>query len=324
MFPLTVLPQRIRLEASSACQLRCPSCPTTSGAARPVLGRGSLKFSDFKLLVDANPWVKRIELSNYGEIFVNPQLKQIMAYAHRQGVVLSCENGANLNDVKEAVLEAVVQYGLRGIVCSIDGASQETYETYRVRGNFDDVIANVRRINHYKRLYQSDYPKLVWQFVAFGHNEHEIDAARQLASELGMRFLVKLSWDSSFSPVRDQDAVRRATGVEAATREEFRAKHGHDYVYSICTQLWKEPQINWDGKMLGCCRNFWGEFGGNAFTDGLLPSINSERMQYARRMLLGDAPARADIPCATCDIYTGRRSQANWVVVAPPTARKTG
>ncbi len=321
MLPLTVQPTTIRLEASSACQLRCPSCPTTSGAARPVVGRGFLKFADFKALLDANPWLEGVELSNCGEIFVNPQLGQILEYAHGKGVKLHCTNGANLNDVTEPVLEAVVKYGLRRMTCSIDGASQASYEIYRVRGNFDQVIANVRRINHYKRIYQSKFPALVWQFVVFGHNEHEIDAARQMATELGMSFVVKLSWDSDFSPVRDKAAVRRATRFDSATREEFRARYGHDYVEGICAQLWQMPQINWDGKVLGCCRNFWGEFGGNAFSDGLLNVINSEPMQYARHMLRGDAPARSDIPCTTCDIYLGRQGQAGRIVGAPSTAQ---
>ena len=46
----------------------------------------------------------------------------------------------------------------------------------------------------------------------------------------------------------------------------------------ICHQLWDAPQINWDGKILGCCRNFWGDFGGNAFTEGLFQSVNSGQM----------------------------------------------
>lgn len=313
MLPLEVRPEKIRLEASSACQLRCPSCPTTTGAARPVLGRGFLKFDDFKALVDANPWVREIELSNYGEIFVNPELAAIIAYAHGRGVALSCENGANLNNVDDSVIEAMVRYGFRSITCSIDGASQGTYSVYRVRGNFDDVIANVQRINHFKKIYGSSLPVLTWQFVVFGHNEHEIAAARMRAAELGMGFYVKLSWDSGFSPVKNPELVRGIGGVGAVTREEFREKYGRDYMEGICAHLWETPQINWDGKVLGCARNFWGEFGGNAFTDGLLASINTEKLQYARRMLQGEVPARGDVPCTTCDIYLGRRRDRQWI-----------
>ena len=56
------------------------------------------------------------------------------------------------------------------------------------------------------------------------------------------------------------------------------------------------PQINWDGKVLGCCVNHRGDFGGNAFRDGLTASVNTEQIQYARAMLLGHAPPRAAPP----------------------------
>ena len=72
---------------------------------------------------------------------------------------------------------------------SLDGASQETYEIYRVGGAFERVINNIKAINAYKKQYKSAVPILLWQFVAFGHNEHEIAKAKTLATRLGMHFL---------------------------------------------------------------------------------------------------------------------------------------
>src|SRR5260370_31712376 len=81
----------------------------------------------------------------------------------------------------------------------------------------------------------------------------------------------------------------------------------------ICNQLWDMPQVNWDSKVLGCCRNFWGDFGGNAFADGLIPSLNTEKITYARKMLRGQAAARHDIPCTTCEIYLDMRANDRWL-----------
>lgn len=313
-----IRPRQIRLEASSACQLRCPSCPTTSKATLPVIGSGWLTFDNFRKLVDDNPWVEEIELSNYGEIFLNPQLSQIIEYAHQRGLVLTCDNGTNFNHVSEEAVEALAKFRFRSITCSIDGAGADTYGVYRIGGDFNRVIANIRRLNHYKERYQSRFPLLTWQFVVFGHNEHELPAAREIARELGMAFYAKLSWDSQVSPIRDEEVVKRELGLDAATREEFREKHGVGYLDDICTQMWDAPQINWDGKVLGCCRNHWGDFGSNALTDGLLQSINSERMRYARQMLLGQAAARPDVPCTTCAVFIDRKRNGNWVPVNSP------
>lgn len=309
----TIKPRRIRLEASSVCQLKCPSCPNATGAIQPVLGSGFLKLSDFRKLLDENPWVSEIELTNYGEMFLNPELLGIIKYAYERGVILRADNGANLNNVREEVLEGLVKYRFRSIVCSIDGASNETYAVYRVGGNFETVIENIRKINRFKEKYRSEYPRLTWQFVIFGHNEHEIPKAKAMARELNMEFRPKLSWDPNFSPVRDLEFVRREVGFDVASREEYEEKYGVHYARGTCHQLWHEPQINWDGRVLGCCRNYWGDFGANAFKDGLLKSVNSEKMKYARAMLLGKRVARGDIPCTICDVYLSMAAKGRWL-----------
>jgi len=309
---MTIKPHQIRLEASSFCQLRCPSCPTTTGAIHPAVGSGFLRLDDFRRLVDLNPFVQRIELSNYGEIFLNPHLLAILEYAHAKGIRIVVLNGANLNHVKPEVLEGLVKFKVRVITCSIDGASQETYGKYRVRGDFDAVIRNIETINQHKRTHRSKFPVLDWQFIVFGHNEHEIPLAREMAQKLGMRFRTKISWDSGFSPVRDPAYVRSVTR-QAVSREEFERLTGRKYMSRICDQLWDEPQVNWDGKILGCCRNFWGDFGGNAFTDGLVAALNNEKTTYARDMLTGEKPPRDDIPCTTCEMYQAMRERGQFI-----------
>ncbi|MBR0825102.1 radical SAM protein [Bradyrhizobium manausense] len=311
--PPPIAPRRIRLEASSFCQLRCPSCPTTTGAIQPAIGSGFLKFEDFRQLVDRNPEIERIEISNYGEIFLNPQLVDILEYAHRKHIAVTIENSVNLNNAREDMLEALVRYEVQIMRCSIDGASAETYRIYRVRGDFDAVISNIRAINAFKRQYGSELPRLVWQFIVFGHNEHELPVARAMAAELGMGFNAKMNWDPKLSPIRDENFVRAQLGDAPISRAEYEQKNGHKYLSSLCHQLWDDPQINWDGKMLGCCRNFWGDFGGNAFTDGLAAGVNHEKMQYARQMLTGQRGPRNDIPCSTCEMYQDMQKRARFI-----------
>jgi MoaA/NifB/PqqE/SkfB family radical SAM enzyme len=308
-----VYPRRIHLEASSFCQLRCPSCPTTAGLIHPAIGSGFLKFEDFRKILDLNPAVEAVELSNYGEVFLNPQLLRILEYAHDKGVSIRLGNGVNLNRVKDEVLEGLVKFQVQTMTCSIDGASAQTYRTYRIGGDFDVVIQNIEKINANKRRYQSDLPQLCWQFVVFGHNEHEIPVAREMAARLGMAFRTKLTWDAKFSPIRDTAFVRSQIGDESTTREEYETARGEKYLSGICHQLWDDPQINWNGKVLGCCRNFWGDFGGNAFSEGLIESINNERMAYAREMLSGRQPPRDDIPCTTCEMYQAMQKRSRFI-----------
>lgn len=316
--PSPIRPRKIRLEASTVCQLKCPACPTASGETGRKLGVGFLRFPDFRRLVDQNPWVSAIELSNWGEIFLNKELPRILEYAYRKGVALYVENGANLNHLDQTVAEAVVRFLLRKITCSIDGASRETYSVYRVGGDFQRVIQNVKTINRLKARYNSPFPKLHWQFVAFGHNEHEIDDARAMARDLDMTFRVKLSWDDlyseAFSPVVDKELVRRASGLGVASRSEYRERHGQEYyLKGCCSLLWNAPQVNFDGRVLGCAVNYWSDFG-NGFEEGLAAVFDNERMSYAREMLLGRAEPREDIPCTRCKFYEKMSGSGQWLV----------
>lgn len=309
------------MEASSACQLRCPSCPTTDKSILPVVGSGFLRFKDFQKIIDENLWLEQIELSNYGEMFLNPELLDIIKYAYEHHVVLTADNGVNLNHVKREVLEGLVKYKFGSMSLSIDGASNDTYPIYRVRGNYDAVMANVKTINLFKAQYHSEYPQLKWQFIVFGHNIHELPAAKALAKKLNISFRPKLSWDSESFPIKNEDKKLLAKYFGVASREEYREKFGVDYMRGICYQLWDIPQINWDGKVLGCCRNFWGDFGGNAFTDGLLASLNNDKFNYARGMLLGRHAARDDIPCSTCGLYLDMKKTGKWLDRTPKKER---
>jgi hypothetical protein len=134
-----------------------------------------------------------------------------------------------------------------------------------------------------------------------------------MARARGMQFIPRLSWSADHSPVVNRDLVRIQTGLGAASREEFREKKGVEYTRDICYQLWRAPVINWDGKMLGCCVNFWGDFGGNVFADGLRASMRNPKLEYARQMLKGNAEPRPEIPCTTCDQYQAMSRAGGWI-----------
>lgn len=304
-------PRSVVIEATSHCQLRCPSCPTAQRATDKALGRGYLSPAMLTRILDSGRNLRQIELSNWGEAFLNPKLLEILRIANERGVDVTISNGTNLNNAKDEVLEALVKYGVKDITCSIDGASQATYEQYRRGGNFDNVIANIRKINQFKAKHQSALPQLRWQFVLFGHNEHEIDEARRMAAELNMSINFKLSWDPDFSPVVDQQLARRFAG--AASRQESTDDHDIRPHSKACMQLWRRPAINWDGKVIGCAVNYWGNFGDVGADGGFAAAVNSDRMSYARRMLMGRAAPRDDVPCSTCEHYLYRRQSGRWI-----------
>jgi MoaA/NifB/PqqE/SkfB family radical SAM enzyme len=314
-----VRPQTVCLDASTACQLQCPACPTAGRVIKQELHTGYLKANDFRKFLEQNTFVRHVELSNWGEMFLNPQLREILEHAHACQVTLSADNGVNFNQASETIIEALVRYHLRSMTVSIDGASQATYMQYRVGGDFDQVLRNIRLLNQFKQQYRSEYPRLRWQFIAFGHNQHEIEAARKLAASLDMAFYVKLAWDDlyteAFSPVTDRDQVRQATGLGVADRQEYLERYGKSYIGDTCAQLWLAPRINFDGRLLGCSINYWSDYG-NVFTDGLSECLADSRLARTRQMLQGVRPAEADSPCLQCQVYNDMQASGRWLQAA--------
>ena len=193
------IPTKVRLEACTLCQLKCFGC-TFQKNNHKYLGGGYLKFGDFKKFVDHNKYIKEIELSNYGEIFLNPDLIQIMKYASDKNISLTATSGCNFNTVSDEQIHALVDYNFNRITLSIDGASQETYGIYRKNGNYNNVIENVKKLLEYKKEKESLFPELIWQYIIMEHNELDIINAKKTAKELGIPIWFKLTWDKDYIP----------------------------------------------------------------------------------------------------------------------------
>jgi hypothetical protein len=134
-----------------------------------------------------------------------------------------------------------------------------------------------------------------------------------MAAERGMEFIPRLTWETDYSPVQNRDLVRIESGTGAASRSEYRERRGTEYTRHLCLQLWHKPVLNWNGATLGCCVNYWGDFGVNGFTSTLSDVLASPNLDYARRMLMGEADPRPGIPCTTCGQYDEFRKSGQWL-----------
>jgi hypothetical protein len=132
-----------------------------------------------------------------------------------------------------------------------------------------------------------------------------------MAKLLQMKFEPKLNWYTDIMPVANREHIRHLTGH--ADRKEYLEQEDKHYMRHQCYEMWHRPQINWDGKLLGCSRNFWGNYEENVFETGFQASINTEKIQYVREMLMGNQPHRPDTPCTNCGVYHSMVEKDNWI-----------
>lgn len=302
------LPKKVRIDACTICQLNCVRCfmRLNPDKVKKGCGYGYLSFKNYKKFVDDND-IEEIQLNCFGEMFLNPELLDIIKYSDKKGIKMIDTTGVNLNYLTEEMAEALVKYNFQGLVLSIDGATPETYAIYRRGGDFNTVINNIKKINYFKKKYNSKYPILTYKFILFGHNEHEIDKAKKLAKKLNMDIKFELNYDSTYSPVKNVELVKEKTGLDSSMFfNEYMVKRykNNNWEWYFCKQLWNNPQINWDGKLLGCCWNYFGDLGGNVFKDGYLKAMNHPKMIYAKNMLAKSTKPIPGIPCTECCRFT--------------------
>ena len=243
------LPMTISIEPTTACNLRCPECPSGLRAfSRPT---GNLKQDFFRKTID-ELHKQLIYLIFYfqGEPYINPGFLDMVKYAKDKGIyTITSTNGHFLND---ANAKKTIESGLDRMIISVDGTTQETYENYRKEGNLESVLQGARNIVKWKKEMNSATPHTIFQFLVVKPNEHQIDEIYKLAEEIGIDE-VKLKTAQVYEYEQGNDLI--------PTIEKYsRYKKNINGTYSVknkllnhCWKLWHACVITWDGLVVPCC-----------------------------------------------------------------------
>jgi glycosyltransferase involved in cell wall biosynthesis/MoaA/NifB/PqqE/SkfB family radical SAM enzyme/predicted glycosyltransferase len=285
-------PDTAMIEPSNRCNLSCPTCPTGTGKIRPLPDMTREQFE--RVLDGLGAQVHGLSLWNYGEPALNPDLEHLVRCAKARGVasVKVSSNGLALVGQRA---RALVGSGLDVLILSVDGASQETYEKFRMRGSFEKVTRAVQDLCAEKKRAGVKKPSIELQFIVMRHNEHEIDAIRALARDWGVDRLRLKTFGASetsrqFVPERTSWSRYEQDGVTPRDRRRF------------CPLPWDHTVINVDGSVTPCCylRPDMGEqlVMGNLFEIPFPEIWRGPRYQAFRLAML---ERRASMPvCATC------------------------
>ncbi|MBL7994719.1 radical SAM protein [bacterium] len=285
----------LMLEPTNICNLRCPLCIT--GSDQMTRPDGVMELTNFRKLMDeVGDYLIHLTLWSQGEPFVNRNFTEMIRIAKAKGIkTMTSTNGHFL--IENA--EKIVNSGLDVLIVAMDGASQQTYEKYRINGNFEKVKNGMKSISEAKKRLNSKTPEIELQFIVMKHNEHETDAIRSLAYECGAQVI---------SIKTAQVYTEKQAAEFLPTHEKYR-RYELDANGKIKTKL-KEinfcrwvllcPVINWDGTVSPCCFDKNAEYGlGNVFSNGGLKKIwKSEPYANFRQQIFTN---RKDIPiCSNC------------------------
>ena len=298
---LLYFPNKLTVDIGNICNLKCPLCPTGQGA--PGASRGFMSLEAFMKVIDElGGYLTKLELHNWGEPLLNKDVISMIQYAKDRRIPVCIST--NLTRLDEKMALQLVRTRIDKVFISCDGASPETYSTYRVGGDFDKVIANIHLLAEAKERLNNHYTRLILLFHVFRHNEHEIEKIKALAEGLGVELRIhrmrtdmgkELFEKTEDSMERDKDWIPRSKEYCLADIDNKGKK-----TKPKCKHLWNTTVINWDGAVLPCCAVYGEKYRfGNALKESFASIWNNEKYRLARREVL-DKIKNSHTICHTC------------------------
>ena len=241
-------PISISIEPTTSCNLRCPQCPSgLRSFSRPT---GMLQGDLYKgILDDLGKDLTYLILYFQGEPYLNTGFLDMVKYAHDKNIYTATSTNAHyLNDENA---RKTVESGLDRVIISIDGVTEETYKKYRIGGKLDKVLEGTKNLSEWKKKLNSPTPHIIWQFIVFSHNEHEVPEVKKLAKEygvdeLGIKTAQIYDYENGHDLIPENEEYSRYKKVAAG----FSIKNK---LINHCWKLWHSCVVTWDGLVVPCC-----------------------------------------------------------------------
>jgi radical SAM protein with 4Fe4S-binding SPASM domain len=242
------MPLSIEIEPTTSCNLRCPQCP--SGLREFTRDTGMLDLDLYKKIIDElSPELVWLILYFQGEPFLNKSFLEFVKYAASKNLYTATSSNAHY--FTDEMAKATVESGLDRLIISIDGTNQETYSKYRKGGQLSKVIEGTENLLKWKKELGVQTPHIIWQFIAFKHNEHQIPEIKKLAKEIGVDELgIKTAqiydYQTSNEFIPENEDLSRYSKTE--TGYQIKNK-----LLNQCWRMWRGSVITWDGLVVPCC-----------------------------------------------------------------------
>ena len=242
-------PFTVSIEPTTACNLKCPECPSGLRAfSRPT---GNLKADFFKKTIDElHRELLYLIFYFQGEPYINPKFLEMVKYAKDNGIyTITSTNGHFLNDENA---KKTIESGLDRMIISVDGTTQEVYENYRKEGKLENVLMGARNIVKWKKKMNSQTPHIIFQFLVVRPNEHQIPEIYRLAEEIGVDE-VKLKTAQVYDYEDGNDLIPLNDKYARYRKNDNGKYEVKNELLNHCWKLWHACVITWDGLVVPCC-----------------------------------------------------------------------
>ena len=267
----------VHLEITQKCQAACPMCDRNEngGADNRHITNAELSFEDCQSIFTP-AFIQQLNTmymcGNLGDPIVARDSLEVFDYfrTNNEKIWLSMNTNAGAKPV-EWWRELARVYGRMGaVIFSVDGL-RDTNHLYRQNVVWDNVERNMR-------AFIDAGGRARWDYIIFGHNEHQVEEAEQLAQDWGVerfqkkksaRFFTATSESKDFHQARNRKGEQTQVIAKPTKKEninlallkqkEIEKTYGSmkDY-YDSCSIKCKVAEeknifITAEGLLMPCC-----------------------------------------------------------------------
>ena len=172
------------MEITNRCTLACPRCARTDNNwVKANLSDISVEVLEHIFPIDKRDSFEGLRVNlcgTYGDCIYHRRFHDVLSYLKKVGIGVSVETNASHRklDWWRRTCEILTDEDM--ITFSVDGL-EDSNHIYRVNARWQDIEKAMR--------YCAERVTVDWKFIVFRHNEHQLDEARKLAKDIGVRRL---------------------------------------------------------------------------------------------------------------------------------------
>lgn len=240
----------LHLELTSRCNALCPMCARTTGLDHDGV---ILKKRDDLQLVDTDPklleqTIEQMKPFLPNHVFINGNFGDPIMYPHLMEVVKMCKNAGipqvTLSTNASAQTEAwwtelgTVMSGLDKVIFAIDGL-EDTNHLYRVNTSWKTIMRNAK-------AFIAAGGRARWDFIGFEHNEHQVEEARQLATDMGFknfrykrsnRYVIPKDYKADPNTPLEEETMVKKTEIKFVAKQHVKKKTEEEKAKALETIL---------------------------------------------------------------------------------------
>lgn len=189
----------VRMDTNFLCNLRCRTCYFSAPDAHNIF-RPAMSLEDFRSIAKmVFPLTRILYLSCGAEPFLTKGFERYIQIAGQYRIPFTgyITNGLLFT---EDIIVSSVENRISEITISIDGATKQTYEYIRQRGNFDQLMSKLQLYRDTVARIKKPLPLLRFNYTVTRTNHQEMPLLVDLAASFGVttvKFRIYEDWGGS-------------------------------------------------------------------------------------------------------------------------------